>query len=79
MLRARRELTRAMHLVFRELLQNSDDAAAKAVEIRFETKEFIDSRAEAVSEGGDAGQSKRQRLDRKAAMVCTSIVQAPRF
>jgi hypothetical protein len=29
-------------LVFRELLQNSDDASSKAVEIRFETKRYID-------------------------------------
>lgn len=29
-------------LVFRELLQNSDDAASRAVEIRFETKEYLD-------------------------------------
>ena len=28
--------------MFRELLQNSDDAGSKAVEIRFETKEYID-------------------------------------
>ncbi|KAF9644423.1 hypothetical protein BDM02DRAFT_3272450 [Thelephora ganbajun] len=28
--------------VFRELLQNSDDASSKAVEIRFETKRYID-------------------------------------
>jgi hypothetical protein len=28
--------------VFRELLQNSDDAQAKAVEIRFETQGFLD-------------------------------------
>jgi hypothetical protein len=28
--------------VFRELLQNSDDARAKAVEIRFETKEYTE-------------------------------------
>jgi hypothetical protein len=27
---------------FRELLQNSDDASSKAVEIRFETKGYID-------------------------------------
>jgi hypothetical protein len=27
--------------VFRELLQNSDDAQSKAVEIRFETQEYI--------------------------------------
>lgn len=28
--------------MFRELLQNSDDASSKAVEIRFETKRYID-------------------------------------
>ena len=28
--------------MFRELLQNSDDAFSKAVEIRFETKKYID-------------------------------------
>lgn len=31
--------------VFRELLQNSDDALSKAVEIRFETQPFIDRKA----------------------------------
>lgn len=35
--------------VFRELLQNSDDAKAKEVEIRFETKEFRDRIAEGAS------------------------------
>lgn len=35
--------------VFRELLQNSDDAKAKEVEIRFETKEFRDRNAEGAS------------------------------
>lgn len=30
--------------VFRELLQNSDDAQATAVEIRFETQKFVDRR-----------------------------------
>lgn len=30
--------------VFRELLQNSDDAQATAVEIRFETQTFLDGR-----------------------------------
>lgn len=28
--------------MFRELLQNADDASAAAVEIRFETKSYID-------------------------------------
>jgi len=31
--------------VFRELLQNSDDAQSKAVEIRFETQPFIDRKS----------------------------------
>ena len=29
-------------IVFRELLQNSDDASSTAVEIRFETKNYVD-------------------------------------
>ncbi|KIJ33557.1 hypothetical protein M422DRAFT_783144 [Sphaerobolus stellatus SS14] len=36
--------------VFRELLQNSDDAASKAVEIRFESQEYLDN----VKNGGGA-------------------------
>jgi hypothetical protein len=31
-------------LVFRELLQNSDDARARSVEIRFETKQYLEER-----------------------------------
>ena len=34
--------SKRQHAVFRELLQNSDDAGSKAVEIRFETKGYID-------------------------------------
>jgi hypothetical protein len=30
-----------LHVVFRELLQNSDDARAERVEIRFETHTFL--------------------------------------
>ncbi|KAH9951982.1 hypothetical protein B0H21DRAFT_817732 [Amylocystis lapponica] len=55
--------------VFRELLQNSDDAGAKAVEIHFETKEYLDSKTQNDSLTLDAAQSKRQVLDRKAALV----------
>ena len=40
--------------VFRELLQNSDDAASKAVEIHFETQAFID-RSKGLSANVDAG------------------------
>jgi len=39
--------------VFRELLQNSDDAQSEVAEIRFETKAFLDKRnAEAEAEAG---------------------------
>lgn len=31
--------------VFRELLQNSDDAASQAVEIHFQTQAFIDNKS----------------------------------
>ena len=37
-----RHLIKLEPIVFRELLQNSDDAASKAVEIRFETKAYLD-------------------------------------
>ena len=37
--------------MFRELLQNSDDASSKAVEIRFESKKYIDR--EELSEDQD--------------------------
>ncbi|KAG6908391.1 hypothetical protein DXG01_004820 [Tephrocybe rancida] len=39
--------------VFRELLQNSDDAQATAVEVHFDTQTFIDS-SEKQSEGGSS-------------------------
>jgi len=38
--------------VFRELLQNSDDAKSSAVEIRFETKDYVDAENAASSEQG---------------------------
>ena len=47
--------------MFRELLQNSDDASSKAVEIRFETKRYI-----------DRNHSREDRLpDLKTALVCS--------
>jgi len=46
--------------VFRELLQNSDDASSKAVEIRFETKRYT-----------DRNNTSEDRLpDLKTALVC---------
>ena len=35
-------LNAGVYIVFRELLQNSDDASSTAVEIRFETKKYVD-------------------------------------
>ena len=58
--------------VFRELLQNSDDAEARSVEIRFETEEYL-SRV-----NGDDFQSfkpEREDLpDPKTALACGLIV-----
>ncbi|KAI0646791.1 hypothetical protein C8Q79DRAFT_956470 [Trametes meyenii] len=40
--------------VFRELLQNSDDASATAVEIHFETKDYLERKNKASDETADA-------------------------
>lgn len=53
--------------MFRELLQNSDDASSKAVEIRFETKRYIDGNS---SNKDQATTSQDARLpDLKTALV----------
>lgn len=57
----------SMQTVFRELLQNSDDAGAKAVEIRFETKEYLNRKSEDVQSITSSGRPKS--LDEKAALV----------
>jgi len=49
--------------VFRELLQNSDDAKSPAAEIRFETKDYLD--AENIIA------SSEQSLDLENTTVCT--------
>lgn len=41
-------------LVFRELLQNSDDASAKAVEIHFETEAYVKRRERAGADASNA-------------------------
>jgi hypothetical protein len=52
--------------VFRELLQNSDDAGARSVEIRFETKEHL-SREKG---DGQADKPKQEEVpDLKTAMA----------
>ena len=54
--------------MFRELLQNSDDAGARSVEIRFETEEYL-SREKGDSPQSD--ESKQENLpDLKTAVVC---------
>lgn len=52
--------------VFRELLQNSDDAQSKSVEIRFETKRHLDRKTgkEELVDGG-----KESLPDLKSAQV----------
>ena len=56
--------------VFRELLQNSDDAQATAVEIRFETKIFLDRKQGLYTENAPQEQS---LPDLKSAAVCFSV------
>ena len=57
--------------MFRELLQNSDDAGARSVEIRFETEEYLSR------EKGDEPQSdelKQEDLpDLKTAVACVFL------
>ena len=61
-----------INIVFRELLQNSDDAEARSVEIRFETEAYLSR------ENGDDLQSDkpvREDLpDLKTAVACGLIV-----
>jgi hypothetical protein len=54
--------------VFRELLQNSDDAGARSVEIRFETEEYMSR-----EKGGEPHSDKPEQEelpDLKTAVVC---------
>jgi hypothetical protein len=61
-----------MRTVFRELLQNSDDAQSKAVEIHFETKQFIDRKNVASDINGTGGKENVKEVlpDLKTALVC---------
>lgn len=51
--------------VFRELLQNSDDAQSKAVEIHFESERYVKSRESGHDHDQDTGLP-----DLKTALVC---------
>jgi hypothetical protein len=58
--------------VFRELLQNSDDAQSKAVEIHFETKEFVDRVNAAIGSDDVGGEGDVEQVlpDLSTALVC---------
>ena len=57
--------------MFRELLQNSDDAGASSVEIRFETEEYL-SREEDYDTQSD--ESEQEDLpDLKTAVACVFL------
>jgi hypothetical protein len=59
--------------VFRELLQNSDDAQSKAVEIRFETQEYTDRKSQTqVPKEADGG--KEGLPDLKTTPVCNDCL-----
>jgi hypothetical protein len=58
----------SVNIVFRELLQNADDAEARSVEIRFETEAYLSR-----EKGDDLQSDKPERgdlPDLKTAMVC---------
>jgi hypothetical protein len=62
----------SINTVFRELLQNADDAEARSVEIRFETEAYL-SREKAGKARSD--KSARGDLpDLKNAVVCDLMV-----
>jgi hypothetical protein len=56
--------------VFRELLQNSDDAHSKTVEIRFQTQDHMDGKSPEASANGEG----RALPDLKTTPVCPLFV-----
>lgn len=66
--------------MFRELLQNSDDAQSQAVEIRFETRGYLDSdKASGESLTLNAPTSTEPLPDLKAAVVRSALVESARW
>lgn len=51
------------------MLQNSDDAGAKRVEIHFETKTYLDRKKTGGDENASVSTLDQQALDRKASLV----------
>ena len=67
--------------VFRELLQNSDDASAKAVEIHFDTEAYVNrtNAPAAVADGSQAGPSTAlEKLPDLKTAVVRSLCSADR-
>lgn len=62
--------------VFRELLQNSDDASARAVEIHFETEAYLQRAKEGATAGADATNAVTPLPDLKTAVVCNHKIQS---
>lgn len=61
--------------VFRELLQNSDDASSKAVEIHFDTEAYVKSQAGTAQDAAKASSSGVEKLpDMKTAVVGVVMV-----
>ena len=59
----------SINAVFRELLQNADDAEARSVEIRFETRTYLSR------EKGDLRSDERGGFpDLKTAVACRFII-----
>ena len=56
--------------VFRELLQNSDDAASKSVEVHFESQAYIDRRRATENTDGGINQTSDNPPDLKTQAVC---------
>lgn len=59
------------HTVFRELLQNSDDASAKAVEIHFDTEAFVKrSKPDGLNDEAGPSTAPEKLPDLKTSVVC---------
>jgi hypothetical protein len=64
----------SLNLVFRELLQNADDARAERVEIRFETQAFLDAGDAAPAE--DEGPAPDLRTVQVCELCCVVVEYA---
>lgn len=60
--------------VFRELLQNSDDASAKAVEIHFDTEEYVQRTKDGVPAEDESEKSVTPLPDLKKVIVRLNLI-----